>query len=465
MKSTEFGAAIWGFDWDLFPADTAIQGTANLSDDGIYLDIPFGCLLWSGGIVIPERACRPPEEVDYLYGFTQTGDWLVLKDCFPTSSTTSFPGGKRQRICANFLFSSKERFDPTAKIEEMEIGITGFAEWYGETPLYETIDADTMWFKSVEFDSEKSKAMNEILFEDESYALTVKHAYSASSVKVGGFTFSHESYLKVTLKNKKSFEEMLQLVVALQDFFVLSMGFFGEIEFLRLKCEGVNKQVNCYGCFYKGKEPTKRQLQEMPFPRRRIRGSEAEVFESLLHADRDLSEAINLASSLIGRNWDIPFSLEALASSQCLEVLSRIGVELNSIDPDDYSRIVQTIKDSVVDKDALKWISERMPGNRKGQQRLLSELVGRHQSAFEWAVSDVKKYVTTQVALRNSLTHVRNDEERGFDDQYWCAKATVLIALFIIWEMLGLASTDIINAFEESRYMDHVLGELKTRSI
>lgn len=458
MKDTEFGAAKWGLDWNQVKSDRAILGKANLSESGVVLDVPFGWIFWTGGVVIPESDQQLPEESDYLYGFTQTGDWIVLKDCFPLSGSSSIPGGKCQKISANYLLSSREQFEPNRNIELIEIGFIGFAEWFGEIPLRQTFNSDTMWFSSLEFDAEKSKKINEVLFEDDLYKLVIDHAYRTSPVKVDGFTFSHESYLRVELKVGRSFEDVQKFVAFLQNFFVLSMGFFCEIDFLRLKFEGAENKVNCYGNYYKGKEPTNRQLREMPFPRRRIRGAERVIFANYLYARDDFLEALNLLSNLVGRNWNLPSRLEILASSQCLEAISRIDVDMNSIDPREYDRIVQIIKESITDEKALKWISDRMPGNRKGQKRLLIDLSHRHSRAFEWTVCDIQKYIDLQTKLRNNSAHAHNTEDDcDFEDQYWHVKATELISFIIIWEMLGLSNDTVIEALNQSRYMSYVL--------
>lgn len=56
--------------------DNAVQGTANLSDESVVLDIPCGKLLDSPGVVINGEK----EPAEHLYGFSQDGYALVLRN-------------------------------------------------------------------------------------------------------------------------------------------------------------------------------------------------------------------------------------------------------------------------------------------------------------------------------------------------------------------------------------------------
>lgn len=122
-ENTDFAAAEWGYGWDDALGDSAFQGTANLRDDGVYLEVPFGWLLGSDRVAMPEVA-ELPEEAEYLSGFAQTGDWFVLQDCFPVRASRSMSGGARRTICANYLFSCRAQLDPTSDIERVTVSFS-----------------------------------------------------------------------------------------------------------------------------------------------------------------------------------------------------------------------------------------------------------------------------------------------------------------------------------------------------
>lgn len=454
MKNTEFGTAVWGFDWNDPFEESAVQGVANLTDDGVVLDIPFGCLLEGEMTEIVGGLPRRPREAEYLYGFTQAGDWLVLTDCFQLAASYSAPGGVRQKIAATYLFSSDSQFDPSAPIKKARAGFAAFAEWFGKIPITQTFDKDTLQFRSINFDVEKSTDIDVTLFEDDSYSLKVGHKYSLSPITYRGISLSHDVFLTIEFKEGVSFDEVRSCISRIHRLFILCMGFFCELELLDVQFDKSEDWTHCYGNYYRGSDPSQQQIKEMPFPRYRLCDYESNIIRNILYADNDLLNSITLSASLIGRNWKLPTDLESIAASQCLEAVSRINTDTASMEPDEYSRITETIKDSIKDEDVRGWISERMPGNQKGQRRLLTELATRHEVLFNWLFSNPGSYIKAQVTFRNTHAHLRSCENgKDYDFQYWHTRITELVSFLIIWNLLGLPQDQIINAINGSRFM------------
>lgn len=112
------------------------------------------------------------------------------------------------------------------------------------------------------------------------------------------------------------------------------------------------------------------------------------------------------------------------------------------------------IFDSVKDEVAQEWIRERMPGNRKDQTRLLTELLARHKAVADWLISNMPEYVKQQTKMRNAHAH-NSDVKSRYDIQlvYRQAKVTTLLSFAILWELLGLEGSYVRKAIEDSQFM------------
>ena len=147
MNNTSYETSVWGFTWEeAIENRNAVQGIANLTDRGIRLEIPYGRLLDESDVVkigIEEL----PKEADYIYGCLRTGHYAVLKRAISVGSSESFPGGARQTIAAEYMFTSRERFNPESKVSSIEAQLLGLRDWVGKTPFISVRDAETYKFK------------------------------------------------------------------------------------------------------------------------------------------------------------------------------------------------------------------------------------------------------------------------------------------------------------------------------
>ena len=68
MIPSNFTQGVWGKSWEEARGDNAVQGTANLGDEGVVLAIPCGELLGSPGVVINGE--NEPAAAERSYGFS-----------------------------------------------------------------------------------------------------------------------------------------------------------------------------------------------------------------------------------------------------------------------------------------------------------------------------------------------------------------------------------------------------------
>ena len=137
LKSKVFTAALWADCWDKVrrEVDGCDQGTVIFDEDnGIELDIPFGEILKDRRVLIL-GGDDLPEELDWLYGFSQDGYWIAVKDVTSSGTSRSVPGGVHQTLSATRLLYSKDEFDPTKKVTGAVLEIGGLAEWLGSSPV------------------------------------------------------------------------------------------------------------------------------------------------------------------------------------------------------------------------------------------------------------------------------------------------------------------------------------------
>ena len=124
MDSKAFPAAIWTTDLDELTSEKGLNAdlVGMLEFDGgeIKLDIPIGCLLdWpqeriNGGRVQYHTAGGL--HVDAAYGYSQRGDWFVLRDVYSPGPSESIPGFQSQTLFASSLMSLRPRVPRSLRV-------------------------------------------------------------------------------------------------------------------------------------------------------------------------------------------------------------------------------------------------------------------------------------------------------------------------------------------------------------
>jgi len=465
MQTTDFKTGIWGKSWDdVFSDDSKdIQGVANLTSEGVFLDIPFGSILGDEGVFVFGQEPEPTT-ADYLYGFTQKGDHLVIVDAVSSGLTMSMPGGRSQRILGQWLLCGKETFNPAVGIERISLRMRGLREWASTAPFSMGIDSSTGTFRSLEYDYENRDSYNHVLFKSEDIEVELYHVFTTSSLTVKGFGIEHDCEIAVTLASTLSLSDALDKVIALSRFLTLSQGYLAEAEEIRFGFEDNDSSIKCYGPLLSCVAPSEESMRRSPIHMESIADELQGVLGKCLDFDDELQEPIALLSSLLSNTWRMPIDLRFIAASQCLEALSKIGSNMDSIPLEEYSRFRGAIK-QIEDAPLRKWLVDKTSSNEKGQSRLLGELLQKYPIMVEKFIGDAKAFVETQTACRNAYTHRNSKRNRKHvlkgEGLYLHTETVMLLCYVVLWSNLGVSEEKVISLIETSHYKNGVLHRLK----
>ncbi len=467
MDCTDYKTALWGFSWeDIYEGNDCIeQGVANLTEDGITLEIPFGELLGSRGVVVVGAPAKP-SDVDYLYGFSQSGDHLVLKNASLAGMSTSYPGGSSQMINAQHLFAARSQFDPNANVELLYLTLEGLSEWVREMPFVTEWGTNPSEFHAIKYDYENKDAYNRTLLDDSDRTIELFHVFSVSSLSADGVGIKHNCQLKVSFKNVTSFESAMKTASRLSQFLSYCLGYYAEIKELRFMFSGSESLVKCHSRFLRGPKPSCKAKQRIPIHLNDIEDVIEGALSHWLDMERGASEACSITTSLLTQGWNLPIDLRFIAAAQALEALSKTGTNISAMPAEEHERLRDIVKSSVTDTEARKWISGRMPGNAKGQKTLLKELFSRNQELLNWLLEDEAQFLAQHIAARNYYTHRHNDSATGNaplegEGLFWHTEIVLLINYGIIGSMLGLNANRFTICLKKSAYKESVVRKAR----
>jgi len=466
VKDTEYRVAIWDESWEnLFQGNDKPQGTANLVDNHVTLEIPFGRMLGDVGVLLVGDE-QEPTEVDWLYGFSQDGYRIALKNARSMGTSSSSPGGDNQHIGADYLFAAKSPFDPEKPVTNAVVRYSGLEGWVASTPFRSVHDNGTGRLVVVEYDLEHEGAYNVDLLDDDRYHIYVCHSYRYGGLGVEGIDIDHWCEICIDFKTKSSLDDAMDVITSISRFLAVCLGFGSEILEINLRFGNVAGYAKCHSSFFRFKGPDKWNLLRIPFKLPVLAGEIKEYLGAWLLEEGDLQVASGVFASLIGNNWEMPLDLKFLAASQVLEALSRVGVDLASIPQDEYEEYKNAVKEATEGTDAGKWILERLPGNTKGQGRLLRELCDKHQVLFGWLISDGKEFLDNQSSARNHYAH-RKPTDKGRapmqgEELYWHTECVLFLAHGIIWSNLGMDEQAFIDALERSGYRHDEVSKVRS---
>lgn len=464
MQDMEFEAAEWGFSWEQARiGESTSQGMVSLSRDGLILDIPFGNLLGISLTAVNLTESNPIE-ADWVYGFSRKGEHFALSKAHLRSASSSTPGGDSQTIGGEILLVGRNPFDPCAKVGSMAVSLTGLKEWIGESPFRARFDKETRAFKSLEYDLENEDTYNKELFSSDELSISVYHSFTASPLTVDGMSISHDCRLLFAFRGPRTIGESLDCVLSISRFLSFCLGFHAEIQHIWLSFVETKTKFQLFGNFPRGARPTERALRELPVPYKAIENSVDQAIETWLSAEGELDTACRMITSLISNSWDLPIDLKFLAASQALEALSRNDVDLESLPDGEYRRLSKTILNSIADEEAKSWIKDRMPGNRKGQKKLIGEMLDRYPDIADWLTPDRKGFLNSQTTMRNYYTHRYAAD--GNSDDYSIGEnlvahteAIIVLCQGIIWENLGVDGERFIKLLSSSCFKHDAIME------
>lgn len=461
MNNTSYEAGVWGFTWEeALESRNAVQGIANLTDAGVRLEIPYGRLLDESGVVKIGIA-ELPKEANYIYGCLRTGHYAVLKKAISAGSSESFPGGVRQTIAAEYMFTSKDRFNPESKVSSIEVQLFGLRDWVGKTPFISVRDAKTYKFKSTVFDREHIEEYNLALFDNSEMEVSLNHVATISGVTVKGQTIDHDCHAIVAFKSNVTLDKSLEAVFTLSKFLSFCTGGFAEVLEIKIIFEDSASPVNCHAHSVKATNKPE-TLEYVRFPLSTLEPDIATILGKWLYAPEELREPFNLLVSLEMNNLGIPLDMRFIMAAQILEAFSRVNVDLASMPKELYEKFKTVLLDSVVDPEVKEWIQGRLPGNEKGQARLLKELFEANTPFATWLIEDQKKFKENHVITRNRYTH-RRETGKALDGEalYWHTEAVKLLCIGIACKHIGIPHKTVISRFSTPGSKSYAIGKVK----
>ena len=411
-----------------------------MGERGVTLTIPFGCMLSDsspGSVAFGDP--KNPSRADYLYGLTQRGDYLVLKDAVSRGTSASFPGNARQTIGARYLLAAKGEFDPSKPIAQMELRLRGLEDWLGET-VYSVRMSDEFRVASFDVNPEPHVLNFDLLSTDE---ITVRmcHSYTVPGLSLHDIVLSHSCLLSISLSQARRFEEALEFAHRISWFFTLCEGFHAAIESVRFSQGDDCPWVCCYAPLMDGPKPSEFRLVNIPFSRSVLRDSAGMSLQMLLNADPVLLEIVSLFVSASSYDWKLPVDLKFIAASQVLEALSKYHVDLTACPSEklkSWRKQLKKLLRNDPDREFRDWVYQKCSGNMKGQAKLLKELVDKHSAICDQLMGDKDEFTTRQTAFRNRLTHRDGTEPVSSRVLYEHTEGVLVFSYGVILEYLGV---------------------------
>lgn len=469
MKDRTFPTAIWSMSWDDIVGGQlgCVQGVASLNRDrGLRVEIPFGRLLDDGAefVVSGERL---PSQLDWLYGFSQEGQWLALAEVKSLGTDSSCPGASRQTLTGSRLLLGKERFDPSALVSEVEMTIKGLTEWLGKSPIKmksRLKDGRREWF-SVDVDL-TDNANNVVLLDDDDIKVSIYHRVARKNGIGFGVDIEHCAVLRINFPHPVELEKARTIALRLDDFLSFCFGFYAEPLNIIFGFEDGNS-AELLLTLIEGKSPERVGDWRMPLRYSEIEDRVGLMLERWLNADGWLRNSTGLLVSLLFKNWRFPVDLEAIASAQMLEALSKAGVDIKSMSDNefaDYKSVIRTALDNIEDKRLSDMAKERIHlTNLKGQGRLLKDLLARHGVVTSFILGDSALFVKDHVGLRNDITHRDPKLQTAGAELFLHSKTVLLLGYCIIAEELSLAPETVMEGIERSRFKCGVIEWARNR--
>lgn len=462
MDTIEYPTALWGFSWDEIIENESppAQGVAKLEKDCVSLTLPFGQLLASPGTLFLSGE-QLPTEVDYLYGFSQNGRWLVLVDAFCGGTAESFPGGPRQTILASQILESRAKFDPNCKVTRITAKMLGLREWYGKAP-YQAIRSADNRSTTYELDISKAVEQNVVLFEDNRAVVKLVHYITQAPLDVSGFSVSHDCGITVDFSKPVTRGEAVDIMLRISDFISFCVCFDSQVTEVELHCEDTDEPILLRAPFVVGEKPSSLRLASIPIKFDAIADRLPYVLGNWLNASGRLAKAENMLCSVMFNSWKLPLDLKFISAAQLLESLSKHDTETKALEPNLHKKYVEAVLENVEDPDIRNWAKQKLSGNMKGQKRLLEELLNRNGPVVDWLLPNPSKFIGRHISARNGFTH-RDITSISLENTelYWHTEGVLMLSYCIIASAIGIPNDIVISRLRHSGYKSHSVSKLR----
>lgn len=463
MKEREFSSALWSLDPGSDFQSEAIPG--QLSFDGtsyFQLDIPVGVLLDYPKIPTAEgymqRHTVDGLHADCAYGFSQTGDYFLLKDVTTPGPCFAAPGFQRQSLSGATLFVSKQQIGSNPRVRLIIVRIPGLREWAGLVPFTVSYEMAENKPKSLTFNCSFKNAENLMLYEDEQVRIFISFTFKREGGRIPSFSFSFETDCKLNIEHKqgRDFESTLtQYVFPIVDFMAFCMGFRKTITSIKfITEEGIDGEY--LAPFASASDKLKNdELDRMPLPYRRVRGKISSMIANWLSFDEYARNSSTLITSLMN-NWEMPLDMRFLASAQAFEAVSRSQVDEQEITDEALQEKIEDIKKSNMTSKLRQWVVYKVKNAKwKTANSLADSLIDRLEDFPPYIVPDISRYLEDHRRHRDAYTHRKNlntKQQLSSIDLYVHTEATQLLTYGAIALLLGMEPKEVVSALKESRY-------------
>lgn len=465
VEDTKIGAGIWAFSWDeVVDPDKRVQGSVEYSNGRVLLDIPFGELLGTPGVMVIGGPPQLPTNADYVFGFTRTGFCAVLIDAYYAGGTDSIPGGPCQSVEARCLLLSRDEFDPLGPVCRLELGVRGLNEWAGLFPASMSFDTETHMLRNVRIDLDSQKD-NRVLMDDSQMKIELFHTLSSSPISVEGVSIQHDCKLDIVFKVPVCFDDAIATVDLLERFFSFCTEQHAEVVDLHLWFSGHETRVDCYYPFPSSQRETRGlDSREVPLSYAAFENDIPIILKRWIDAEGGLETARDIVSSFDASKWSLPFSNTFVVASQALEALTKHDVDIHSLDPQVYKSYRKTALASIANREVREWAAMRLNGNNKGQSALFNEFYERHSEVFEWLIPNgANDFFQAQKAMRNSRIHpggARGDDLSSCKDidVYWHTRCCILLCKLVVAKLMGFEFDKVVDSL---RYNNKWAGVIR----
>lgn len=464
MDSKKFAPA----SWSLTPDETKYSnGTLGIltfmGDESLQLEIPVGVLLdWpkapaEGGYVQYHTA--DGLHVDQVYGFSQKGDYYLLRDVSSQGPGMSCPGMENQTLHGSSLFVSREPIESNPVVKSISIKIPGLREWLGIVPFDVSLSLEDNRVSSIAFNFDLANADSIILFENEDAEITIDLINVQKGGPIPSFSFEFETDCEMRISFKGEgydFDNSMdKWVYHAVSFLAFCMGFKYSIDSLRIKTvEGI--KADYYAPFVGAKgAPSSLQLRSMPFSYGKIKDKISTMISGWYKFDDYLRNGSTLLTSLMNK-WNMPLDMLFLASAQAFEAVSRSQVDECEISKEELEERIKAIKASNLSSKYKQWASYKLKNARwKSANSLAEDLIRKLGGFATYVVPDMDSFLKDHRAHRDAYTHRRSldDDKSLSSEELFChTEATQLLTYGAIALYTGLDPDEIIACFEGSRY-------------
>ena len=441
---------------------SCLQGHADfLADSSIRVTIPIGQLL--GDDDQPHQSLLNDDvKADAIYGLSQDGYYQTLIDVRGVGGGYSAPGFAEQCLSGTQLYVSRKIIEPNPTITSFTVKMAGLREWVRISPFVEryTPREDGSLCKQYSFSFSEEDIPKVILFESDNTKVTLEHNWvlKGGSLPTAHFVHCCESDYDLSF----SFHSPIHLddafrnwVLPVRSFICFCMGMRSIVRKMQFLTTGGAK-AEFYIPLVDGREPRDSDLRQMPI----TWSSYGEMIPAMLSRWLELGgqakDAAKRSVSLLDRDY-VTVDTFFLATAQAFEAISRVGVDQNELDQDEFNRRLRCIETSGLEPKIIKWTKRKLKyANNKSATELAKTRIEMLGSYGRFVLPNAEPYLREHRDTRNYFTHLDPTGKTHILsdglDAIINADTTYLLLYGAICQLLGFDPDTLVEAFKQSGF-------------